>query len=64
MLGQNFAELRNQETKGFVFFPISKIARVCRTFYKTLLMFSIKIFYQNVAFTDERDHSIKAFLRY
>ena len=27
-------------------------------------MFSIKIFYQNVAFTDERDHSIKAFLRY
>ena len=44
MLGQNFAELRNQEAKGFVFFPISKIAWLCRTFYKTLLMFSIKFF--------------------
>ena len=51
MLGQNSSELRNQETKGFVFFPISKIPRLCRTFYKTLLMFSIP-FYQNVAFTD------------
>ena len=51
MLGQNSSELRNQETKGFVFFPISKIPWLCRTFYKTLLMFSIP-FYQKVAFTD------------
>ena len=51
MLVQNSSELRNQETKGFVFFPISKIPWLCRTFYKTLLMFSIP-FYQKVAFTD------------
>ena len=40
MSSQNSSELRNLETKGIVFFPISKIAWLCRTFYKTLLMFS------------------------
>ena len=35
MLGQNSSELRNQDTKGFAFFPISKIPWLCRTFYKT-----------------------------
>ena len=36
MLGQNSSELRNQETKGIVFFPISKIAWLCRIFFTRL----------------------------
>ena len=39
MSSQNSSELRNQETKGIVFFPISKIAWLCKIFYRTLLMF-------------------------